>query len=242
MSPQVSDWQQLAAYQARFEALRSALENNQTDQANRLIEEMALLRESALFQQLGQLTREIHDRISGLGLAPSIVELAREEASDAHKRLQYVAEKTEQATHDTLNATEASLQLVTECDGILQSVRQVLADSSAGADEVGAAQSSLHQTVSMIEHGSDKLRAQMTDIIMAQQFQDLVGQTLRQVLQLIEEIELKLLRLVADTGPQHEQEMSPAATKVATAAPSATDSDRVSKQGEVDDILAELGF
>jgi chemotaxis protein CheZ len=242
VSPEVSDWQQQPAYLERFAALSSALENNQTDQANRLIEEMASLRESALFQQLGQLTREVHEEISGLSLAPSIIEMAREEASNAHKRLQYVADKTEQATHDTLDATEASLQMVTECDGILQSVRNMLADNSPGTDQQPFSPASLHETLSLIEHGSNQLRAQMTDIIMAQQFQDLVGQTIRQVLQLIEEVELKLVRLVADTGPMHDPATPSAEPGVSAVAPSANATDRVSKQGEVDDILAGLGF
>ena len=79
-----------------------------------------------------------------------------------------------------------------------------------------------------------------SDIMMAQDFQDLTGQVCRKIEGITERIEQKLLKLLIDTAPEdhraRHQEMLEGPQVVAGR------SDAVTTQGEVDDLLSSLGF
>ena len=57
---------------------------------NKLIFELTSLRESAIYQELETLTREIHDSINAFANDNQLVELAQEGIPDARERLNYM--------------------------------------------------------------------------------------------------------------------------------------------------------
>jgi chemotaxis protein CheZ len=95
------------------------------------------------------------------------------------------------------------------------------------------------QEQSRILHGS------LSEVLMAQDFQDLTGQIIRKVIALVQDVEQKLVKLVRitgnklDDGKGHKQE----AEKLAgPAIPGLDQGDQVTNQDEVDDLLSSLGF
>ena len=64
-----------------------------------------------LFQQVGELTRELHEAIKNFVLDDATAELVEVDMPDAKERLQYVIETTEQAAHSTLTAIEEAMPL-----------------------------------------------------------------------------------------------------------------------------------
>jgi len=92
---------------------------------------------------------------------------------------------------------------------------------------------------------SEKVKGQMTDIMMAQDYQDLTGQMIKQVTSMVQEIEGKLVRLVAITGAkisennnEHKDGTMAHGPQLATA----NKEEVATNQDEVDDLLASLGF
>jgi chemotaxis protein CheZ len=83
--------------------------------------------------------------------------------------------------------------------------------------------------------------AQLMEIMMAQDFQDLTGQVIKKLMDVIREMETQLLQLLVDNAPiEKRQDVSNSLlngpqTKLGNP-------DAIDDQGQVDDLLASLGF
>ena len=98
-----------------------------------------------------------------------------------------------------------------------------------------------------------RLKANLQDVLMAQDFQDLTGQIIRRVITLVEDVEKSMVELVRISGqkllPLHGSTATPEPRKdeVSSIEPSGppvpgVDSGTVSGQDEVDELLSSLGF
>ena len=89
---------------------------------------------------------------------------------------------------------------------------------------------------------SKVLHDNLSEILMAQSYQDLTGQIIRRVIELVKEVEEKLVRLVAISGSSRqpverkEQEME------GPAVPNIEQGEMINGQDDVDDLLSSLGF
>jgi chemotaxis protein CheZ len=88
--------------------------------------------------------------------------------------------------------------------------------------------------------------AALSDIMMAQDFQDLSGQVIQKVIDIITRTELQLVQLLVDSSPEHaepvpqaEQVAATVDTHVLTGPQTA---ENAMQQTDVDDLLASLGF
>jgi len=89
---------------------------------------------------------------------------------------------------------------------------------------------------------SNRMDGLLTDIMLAQDFQDLTGQVISSVVALAQGIEddlVKLLLSLAERDPRGQSQPADLAGPVIDAA---SRTDVVQSQGEVDDLLASLGF
>ena len=84
-------------YMERLDELNAAMESGDGERFDELVSELTTLRESSLYQELGKLTREIHDTINSFAADDRITELAQEEIPDAKERLNFIVSKTDEA-------------------------------------------------------------------------------------------------------------------------------------------------
>src|SRR4030066_2024645 len=84
-------------YLVRARELVAQIEAGNTERADELLDALSGLRESKLFQDLGKLTRTLHEAISNFQLEPRLSSLVREHIPDARDRLRYVVTKTEES-------------------------------------------------------------------------------------------------------------------------------------------------
>ncbi|MDH5378429.1 MAG: protein phosphatase CheZ, partial [Gammaproteobacteria bacterium] len=91
--------------------LVESITSGDSDRALDAIARLASLHESALFQELGKLTREFHEALNTFSHDDRIAELAEDDIPDAKVRLSYVIEKTDEAAHRTLSAVENSIPI-----------------------------------------------------------------------------------------------------------------------------------
>jgi chemotaxis protein CheZ len=98
-----------------------------------------------------------------------------------------------------------------------------------------------------VEGDSTELRGQLTEILMAQDFQDLTGQIISKVITLVNEVEGRLVEILTVFGA-NQIEPTPKSEKKASIAPEGPimnpeeREDAVASQDEVDDLLSSLGF
>ncbi|MEE9395466.1 MAG: protein phosphatase CheZ, partial [Methylococcales bacterium] len=90
-------------------ALVTALEQGNEKSADKIVYEIASASETKMFQQVGQLTRQLHEAMSGFAQDSRLGELTENAIPDAKERLNYVITMTQQAADTTLNVVDELL-------------------------------------------------------------------------------------------------------------------------------------
>ena len=190
-----------------------------------------------VFQQLGSITRLLHDTMQQLGVMPKL-QVATDGLPDARSRLTYIASKTADAANRVLNLVD---QAKAEHDHIARSTREI--GQRIIADPVRAvASGAVLNFVQDVEQRSARIDGHLTDIMMAQDFHDLTGQVVAKVVTLANDLEDSLVKLLVQVVPPAQREkVDPSVLNGPVVNPEGR-TDVVSNQGEVDDLLASLGF
>ena len=189
-----------------------------------------------VFQQLGTITRQLHDTLAQLGVMPKL-QVAAEGLPDARSRLNYIAEKTGAAAEKVLNSVDRAKA---DHAHIIEETRRIAA--AIVADPVKAvASGSILNFVTDVEKTTARIDNHLTDIMMAQDFHDLTGQVVAKVVALASELEDSLVRLLVQAAPP-EQAQKVEQHLQGPVVDAAGRTDVVANQGEVDDLLASLGF
>jgi len=194
-------------------------------------------------QQLGALTRQLHDSLTGLGLAAKVKDWAGE-LPDAKSRLSYIARLTGEAAEKVLNSVD---QAKAQHDHIAAETRRI--GALIVQDPVAAvAKGHVMNFINDVEQASRQVDGHLTEIMMAQDFHDLTGQVIARVVNLAATIEDQLVQLLIQTAPPDTAVKAPVTHEPYVPAldgpvVNAKDNpDVVSNQSEVDDLLASLGF
>lgn len=202
-----------------------------------------------IFQQLGALTRQLHDTMNMLGVLPGLKHTA-DDLPDARSRLNYIATKTADAAEKVLNLVDTA-----KADqGHIASETRKLA-ALITADPVKAvASGAVFNFVRDVESVTHRVDTHLTDIMMAQDFHDLTGQVVAKVVKLASDLESQLVKLLVQAAPPEQaQKVEGALTSQQQGDPgqphlegpvvdAAGRTDVVANQSEVDDLLASLGF
>lgn len=230
------------------------LEFGETDAANELVQQLAVPGSSELFAEVGKLTRQLHDSLKSFQIDPSLSSLLEDDIPDAKKRLNHVIDMTEQAANKTMDAVENCLPIADELNSHLKSILphwQKLMSRDLKVGEFKALCHNLDGFLHQATGNSATLHARLTEVLMAQDYQDLTGQILRRVIELVREVEDSLIGLLTAFGQTNlSMEERPAVAKKPKAGHEAEGpiinaaerDDVVSGQDDVDDLLSSLGF
>jgi chemotaxis protein CheZ len=201
-----------------------------------------------VFQQLGQITRQLHDTLGALGVMPRL-QAAADGLPDARSRLTYIAKKTGDAANKVLNLVDMAKA---EHQNISAQTRAIAA--AIVADPVKAvATGAVLNFVEDVEAATGRIDVHLTDIMMAQDFHDLTGQVVAKVVSLAADLEDSLVKLLLQAAPIEQSTRLMAQLAASDQAAAAVElsgpvvnpegrTDVVANQGEVDDLLASLGF
>jgi chemotaxis protein CheZ len=190
-----------------------------------------------VFQQIGSITRLLHDTMQQLGVMPKL-QVAAEGLPDARSRLQYIATKTADAANKVLNSVD---QAKAEHAHISEATRAMAA--AIVADPVKAvASGAVLNFVQEVEKSTTRIDEHLTDIMMAQDFHDLTGQVVAKVVKLSGDLEDSLVKLLVSVVPPDKREAVDTTVLNGPVVNPEGRTDVVSNQGEVDDLLASLGF
>jgi chemotaxis protein CheZ len=192
---------------------------------------------SEVFQQLGSITRLLHDTMQQLGVMPKL-QVAADGLPDARSRLSYIANKTADAANKVLNSVD---QAKADHAHISNATRELAA--ALVADPVRAvASGKVMNFVQDVEASTARIDGHLTDIMLAQDFHDLTGQVVAKVVTLANELEDSLVKLLVQVVPPEQREKVDPSVLQGPVVNAEGRADVVSSQGEVDDLLASLGF
>jgi chemotaxis protein CheZ len=157
---------------------------------------------------------------------------------DARSRLNYIATKTADAAEKVLNLVDTAKA---DQEHIAQETRKLA--QLITADPVKAvASGAVFNFVQDVEATTRRVDAHLTDIMMAQDFHDLTGQVVAKVVNLANELESNLVKLLVQVVPPEQREKVDPGVLHGPVVDAAGRTDVVQDQGEVDDLLASLGF
>ena len=201
-----------------------------------------------LLDQVGHLTRNLHNSLRELGYDKRLESLVSE-VPEAQDKLTYVATKTEQAAVRTLNATEIAMpiqeKLSLDASQLSEKWKLAFEEQSMQPD-TEKFKLLLIETLSYIDkvpEQSGATNAQLMEIMMAQDFQDLTGQVIKKVTSMVQRLENDLVQiLLANAPPSTKQNPPDSGLMNGPVTNPVQAPDTVSSQDQVDDLLASLGF
>ena len=195
------------------------------------------------FDRLGTITRQLHQAMTELGFDVHLQRIAHE-IPDARDRLSYVGQMTETAAHKVLGLVESAKpecsHLLEHAEGAQRQLDRLMADGSPAPTSLRDDLHQLAQFVRAATTHADNQERTLTEIMMAQDFQDLSGQVIKKVIDIISRTENQLLQLLKETAPEHVVAAVAAANAATLQGPMTPD--KALQQDDVDDLLAQMGF
>ncbi len=239
-------------------ALVTELEAGNAAAAEHRIEELGRLREQSLFQELGKMTRQLHDALNSFALDSRMQTLAESDIPDAKARLNHVIEMTEASANRTLTAVEGTLPIAEHLQEKANTLHEKWArfrNKDMDVNEFRNMSKEIDAFLDITKDNAGQIHSNLSEVMMAQDFQDLTGQIIRRVITLVQEVEDNLVELIRlsggidsdkDAGNQAGSEAGGKDDVMRGVGPQVPgvndDSGSVSGQDEVDDLLSSLGF
>jgi chemotaxis protein CheZ len=231
------------------------LESDQQSKADELMAEIQNPINSVLFAEIGKLTRQLHDSLMNFQLDTRLNDLATADIPDAKERLNYVISRTEEAANKTMDAVESIFPVLDTIQEQIETVNPQWQKLMKNDMDVSSFKGLCHDIDSLLTNTSKEthhIHALMTDVLMAQDFQDLTGQVIRKVIDLVREVEDSLINMLTAFGisggddvDHEQQEKKPKTGDNLVEGPivnAEMRDDVVSDQDDVDDLLSSLGF
>lgn len=190
--------------------------------------------------RIGTLMRTLRESMRELGLEKS-VQQAVASIPDGKDRLRYIAQMTAQAAEKTLNGIDVikPLQVKMNKDAIeLQQQWQNSAVDGVSTELQGSTQAFLAQVI----EDSETTKAELLEIMMAQDFQDLTGQVIKKMMEVVEEAEKQLLALLMENTPPEMRAKQQNDSLLNGPQINKEGVNVMASQSQVDDLLDELGF
>ena len=239
-------------------ALVALIESGDNQGARDIIDSAGAQSSVELFAEVGKLTRQLHDSMNNFQLDPRIANMANEDIPDARTRLNYVIAATEEAANKTMDLVDSCTPIAGKLhDGIVKIMPEW--NKLIARDlQLGEFNSLVKEMDVFLKDGAEdsaKLTDLLTEVLMAQGYQDLTGQIIRRVIELVKEVEDNLVYMLTMFGgvePKDSAEVIETPNKSESEADmikaegpildADSREDVASDQDDVDDLLSSLGF
>ncbi|MFK8068216.1 MAG: protein phosphatase CheZ [Gammaproteobacteria bacterium] len=223
-----------------------AIQDGNEEQADEILTMIAAERESRLFEEVGKLTRELHDSLTSVRTESDLANMAENEIPDATERLNFVIEKTEDAANRTMDSVEEILPV---SETIRTRSAQLKDDWSRfqrremDVEEFKKMGDELVDFLEELTTNSDIIHTGLNKILIAQDYQDITGQVIRKVIEVVQQVETSLVGLIRATGVQAGSKKAVSTIEAEGPQINAKKKENVvNGQDEVDDLLSSLGF
>lgn len=227
------------------------LEAGEQEKADALVSQIQNPINSELFAEIGKLTRQLHDSLTNFQIDSRLSDLAKADIPDAKERLNYVISQTEQAANKTMDAVESIFPVVDTIQTQIATVKpswQKLMNNELNLNEFKNLCRDIDVFLKTTDNETTRMHGLMTDVLMAQDYQDLTGQVIRKVIDLVREVEESLINMLTAFGISSDEARDfakPTLGDNLVEGPIVNKEKRddiVADQDDVDDLLSSLGF
>lgn len=204
-----------------IDRLTAAVAANDGPELEHFLDDLVQGRRKDLFSELRRLTLQVRTVLDSFKVDERFIALAGRDIPNARQGLLHVMTLTDAAAHRTLGLIEQSGPLV---DVLVKSADRSSAEVSAAATA---------------------LRGNLSEMLLAQGYQDLTGQIVRGVITLVAELETALSGLAGLTEDTPTQPTATAAAHVngyGPVVPGVEHGISVNSQNDVDALLSGLGL
>ena len=227
---------------AWVEALRHALAHNDDQAFMTALDGLNSLQDSSVMSGVRQVASDLQAALEQFQSDSRLVDLAERQVPDARHRLAHVLKLTDDAAHRTMDLVEQSCPLIDALTREAERLSAAGVDSSLHRDNLTADMARFLGTALV---NTRAVRGKLTDVLLAQGYQDLSGQIIRGVMKLVDELELALNTLVRIGNLQvlpARQEPGTSPQGHGPVVPGVAHGHTVSGQQDVDAMLSGLGM
>ncbi|MDX9873358.1 MAG: protein phosphatase CheZ [Spongiibacteraceae bacterium] len=250
----------LADLKDRAQALVEKLEGGDIPGATELIRHINEMRDRSIYQEVGKLTRALHQAIVDFEIDTAKAAGAEAEKmskmANAQERLDYVINLTEKAADKTMDMVEEGIPVAARLGETARELHQDwqrLIRREMNPEEFRQLYHRIDAFLASASEDSAGLSNNFNEILMAQDFQDLSGQVIRKVITLVQEVEVQLVNLMRMASQVEDitgivrpiDRTAPRGPDISPEGPQIkpeTRVDVVSGQDDVDELLSSLGF
>ena len=235
-------------FRTQVAALQNALDGGDAAAFRHAFDALSAEVDSGLLPELKRLTATAQSALARFSAEARLDSLAGHEVPDARKRLTHVVKLTDEAAHRTMDLVDGCVPLVDEA--ARGSALLLESWDSYGDRDLAVAALWPERAAMFLERtrsDSEALRANLSELLMAQGYQDITGQIIRSVISLVDELEQVLGKLVAIADGNE-------VTSVVRALPAQVDwqrglgpqvaglesADAVSGQDDIDALLSQM--
>jgi chemotaxis protein CheZ len=235
-------------YSACVEALTDALRTEDEEAFFAAIDHIVHMREPGMFKEIRQVAGDLQGALERFSIESRLQDIAENEIPDARTRLTHVINMTDEAAHRTLDLVEQSGPLAErtaqEAATLIEAFEAFKNRANAQSlDGLSPLLKSMDKFLPAARANSELIRRNLADVLLAQGYQDLTGQIIRNVMKLVGELETSLAALAKLSGDVVEHAtMGEGDNAGGPVVPGVTKGDVASGQTDVDALLSNLGM
>ncbi len=234
-------------YGARVEALAAALARDDEAAFLAVLDDLLHTRKPALFNELRDLTSNLQVALDRFRLDSRLADYAEREIPDARQRLAHVLKMTDEAAHRTLDLVEQSgppAERTAKAAEALAAPWKKFRERRIELREFHEMLKRMDVFLPAARVDSELIRRNLNEVLLTQGYQDLTGQIIRGVIELVRELEAALVELARLSGgdPTGAEPPERAARGHGPVVPGVTQGEVASGQSDVDALLSGLGM
>ena len=234
-------------YGTRVEALAAALARDDEAGFLAVLDDILNARNPALIGELRDLTCNLQVALERFRLDARLADFAEKEIPDARQRLAHVLKLTDEAAHRTLDLIERSgppAERTTKGVQALAAPWKRFRERRIELKEFHELLKRMDAFLPAAHADAELIRRNLNEMLLTQAYQDLTGQIVRGVIELVHEIEAVLAELarLAGGGEPGTSEPAPRSSRgEGPAVPGVTRGEIAEGQQDVDALLSGLG-
>ncbi|HTX23774.1 MAG TPA: protein phosphatase CheZ [Steroidobacteraceae bacterium] len=235
-------------YGARLAALLAALERGDDAAFLATLDEVLNMRRPELFGELRDVTVNLKVALDRFRLDARLADFAEKEMPDARQRLAHVIKMTDEAAHRTLDLVEQSgppAERTSRAAASLTTAWKRFRMRQIETREFHELLKRMDAFLPAAHADADAIRRNLSELLLAQGYQDLTGQILRGVIALVHELESVLIELTRLSGADLAPSRAPGARAThgeGPVVPGVTQGEVAAGQQDVDALLSGLGI
>jgi len=234
----------LGQYGPLAEELSAALGAGDAPRIREALDAIVQTRESHLSNELKKLTDDLENALNRFRLSY----LANREMPDARRRLGHAIKMTSDAAHRTMDLIEHSAPIADRACTAAAALSELWRRYRARQPGVPDLRAMIERTVEFLttlQTDAGTVRNNLNEVVMAQGYQDLSGQIIRGVMQLVQSLETALVDLVRLSqlyGKTTSSSDTAIGKPAGPAVPGLDKGNVVNGQQDVDSMLSKLGL